>query len=281
MSLKGLIGGLIGGAIGAGIWAFVSYQFDREIGWIAWIVGILVGMGYRVGSGGLTDSLDGATAALVAALAIAGGKYISFSMFTDDIGGLLSTAEEQALVCLAYELAYEEAADGRALDWPRPQDAWGDQLRDYPERIRDGAHAWWGSLPPEQQQELREFPFFANLDYVTSCIADDIAEEWSRRGREIDWPPMTIVPDSYPQRRADYPEDLWTEAEDRWERMPTEMQEAYIRRMKMDYADVMTDIDQATDQIRRQGFLATYSLYDVLWAIFAVMSAYGLTAGWD
>ena len=43
---RGIIGGALGGLIGAVIWAGISYFTGYEIGWIAWGVGGMVGLGY-------------------------------------------------------------------------------------------------------------------------------------------------------------------------------------------------------------------------------------------
>ena len=42
------LGGLVGGAIGAAIWAGIVYAIHVEIGWLAWGVGALVGLGVRL-----------------------------------------------------------------------------------------------------------------------------------------------------------------------------------------------------------------------------------------
>jgi hypothetical protein len=58
-----LVGGLVAGAIGAGIWAVIAYFTGFELGWIAWGVGLLVGVGVigprRRACGGAGDSVRG------------------------------------------------------------------------------------------------------------------------------------------------------------------------------------------------------------------------------
>lgn len=45
--LGAIIGGIVGAAIGAGIWAGVGIATDKQVGWIAILVGVLAGLGVR------------------------------------------------------------------------------------------------------------------------------------------------------------------------------------------------------------------------------------------
>ncbi len=82
----GILGGVIGGAIGAGIWTAIAYNAHSEIGWIAWAVGGLSGVGTRIGSRGATNWVTAIYATAIAATAILLGRYFAISMILDDIG---------------------------------------------------------------------------------------------------------------------------------------------------------------------------------------------------
>jgi len=72
---KWIVAGGIGGLIGAAIWAGISYATNYEVGWIAWGVGFLVGVGVRVSAGENEEGFaPGLTAAVVAIVAVLGGK---------------------------------------------------------------------------------------------------------------------------------------------------------------------------------------------------------------
>lgn len=75
-----IIGGVIGGAIGAAIWAGVAYGTGYEIGWLAWGVGVLVGIGVRAGAGESYGVAPGMAAAVIALIALLGGRYASISI---------------------------------------------------------------------------------------------------------------------------------------------------------------------------------------------------------
>lgn len=81
-----VVGGLLGGAIGAAAWAFIAYQFKVEIGWIAWIIGAMVGIGASVGAQGMAGMMTGAYAAAVAAGSVLAGKYFAGLSLLDDFG---------------------------------------------------------------------------------------------------------------------------------------------------------------------------------------------------
>jgi hypothetical protein len=73
---KWLCGGILGGLIGGTAWVMIELLTHKEFGWIAWVVGVLVGLGVHVASskelrGGF---LRGAVAALLALAAIIGAK---------------------------------------------------------------------------------------------------------------------------------------------------------------------------------------------------------------
>ena len=46
-AIRWLVGGLIGGATGVVIWVLIGYFAHYEVGWIAWGVGFLTGLGVR------------------------------------------------------------------------------------------------------------------------------------------------------------------------------------------------------------------------------------------
>jgi hypothetical protein len=70
-----LVGAVIGGVLGALVWAAVTYFFKVEVGYIAWGVGGLVGLG-ALAMGGRGAATGGACA-LIALLAIFAGKFLA------------------------------------------------------------------------------------------------------------------------------------------------------------------------------------------------------------
>ncbi len=75
------MGGVIGATIGAVIWIVIGMTTHYEVGYIAWGIGMVTGIGLRYAAY-LKDieesALQGIVAALLAAAAIVGAKYVVF-----------------------------------------------------------------------------------------------------------------------------------------------------------------------------------------------------------
>lgn len=76
--MRWLIGGVLAAVVGAGIWALVGCLTHKEIGWIAWGIGFLVGVGVRYAAylGGEDESdWQGLFAGAMAIAAVIFGKF--------------------------------------------------------------------------------------------------------------------------------------------------------------------------------------------------------------
>jgi hypothetical protein len=196
------LGGLAGGAVGAAVWAGIAYFLEVEVGWIAWLVGVLVGVGVRVAAQGEQSAEAGWIAAAIALVAIAAGKYAAVEMAISEIAWAdeLQITEEQAVAAIASEIAAAKGREGEILQA-------------------------LGALEGEEAPDLERL----------------------------------------------FPQDIWQEASRRWEGLGPEGQ-----RLKVE------EIEQAAIQaqdafkgfVRREGFLASFSAYDILWALLAIGSAF-------
>lgn len=81
MRIKAIVGALIGAVVGAVIWGGVTYYTNYEIGWIAWGVGALVGMG--AAWGGARGAMAGCLCAVIALGAIFAGKMMAVRWVID------------------------------------------------------------------------------------------------------------------------------------------------------------------------------------------------------
>lgn len=75
----GCAGSALGAAVGAAIWFGVAHTTNYEVGWIAWGVGGLAGLGMMLGNRGGSGPIPGAVAALMAVLGIVSGKLLVFN----------------------------------------------------------------------------------------------------------------------------------------------------------------------------------------------------------
>lgn len=79
--IKITIGAGIGALVGAVVWATLIAALKVEIGWLAWGVGLVTGLGAAIGGG--RSGASGIIAATMAALAICLGKIIGVSFLMD------------------------------------------------------------------------------------------------------------------------------------------------------------------------------------------------------
>lgn len=179
----GVVGGAIGGAIGAAIWAAVAYFLNVEIGWIAWGVGGLVGLGTALGTGG-GHPAAGVLAVAITVVSILGGKYASIQLA---LGGekeeIVESAlgqlgdEEYVVSWIANEIASERENAGEEVAWPDPpEEGDGSIESEYPPDIWAEAEGRWQSLTPAEQgarraeieTEIRENfeVFFGEFDMI-------------------------------------------------------------------------------------------------------------------
>lgn len=74
LGFRALVGGVAGGVIGVILWTSVTYFTGYEIGWVAWFVGVLTGLGVSAATEKRGRFLIGALAAIIAVGAIGAGK---------------------------------------------------------------------------------------------------------------------------------------------------------------------------------------------------------------
>ena len=163
--MQSLIGGLVGAAVGVVVWVLVGYITHFEVGWIAWAVGFLAGVGVRFGgsrNGGDANFEQGALAAVLAIAAILTAKYIVFSLLVAgqvvDSGNTLTSIIPQDADGIIAGYAEEAAAAaldrGETIAWPPGVTVeTASAKRDYPPEIWQQAERRWQQLGPQKQAE--------------------------------------------------------------------------------------------------------------------------------
>lgn len=161
MVIRGVLGSLIGGAIGALVWAGVAYFIGIELGWLAVGVGFLCGVGMSVGAKDDTDTVTGVIAAIIALVAIAGGKYIvveaTASKFTSQMNQQLQLTDADLRLYLASQIVQEYESQGKALVWPEGITSNDDteKIEDYPADVIKDLDARWSAMTLAQVEEYR------------------------------------------------------------------------------------------------------------------------------
>ena len=221
---------LVGGLVGSMLWAGIVYATGFQIGFMAVVVGALVGISVCIVR---TDDgqLPGIIAAVVALLAIIGGKLAAAVLlansYTDEVIYRDVKDNNVMIAHVAGKVAGEWTAEGRALQWP-------------------------GMEADEMEAEADE-------------LADGEEGEVDFSGLHLD--------------KEDYPSDVWTEAEKRWNaKTPAEQQTL---------RDAVVAEDQAGEEAAAAGkgfvvglfFLFSFGLFELMWFFFAVSTAYRVALG--
>lgn len=211
-TIGGIIGGLIGGLVGALIWAGVSYWTGYEIGWIAWGIGGLVGLGCVKGAkgGGVPVAV---IAVAITILSLVGGKYAAIEFV------------------LAGEVGNKDEFIQTAID----------ELDD---------------------EEL-----------VISYLADEIVELRSSRGETVEWPEGVNPVEATEQ--ADYPPDIWVEAEAEWQQMTAEDRATYRDGLS---EQIRVNVNAWYEEVSMIGFMDSFGLMDLIFFGLAVVTAFQIAA---
>lgn len=162
--ISALIAGGIGGLIGAAIWAGISYVTNYEIGWLAWGVGFLVGLGVRLGAQDWEGVAPGLLAVAVAMLAVVGGKYAAISLHLSHAMAdftMPSVSAQDIQESLAEDIVSEREENKKPVKWaPGKSLDTAEILADYPQDVQKEAIKRWDDLGADEQarriSELKE-----------------------------------------------------------------------------------------------------------------------------
>ena len=112
------------------------------------------------------------------------------------------------------------------------------------------------------------------MDDVKVALADEVVEELTQDGKKVEWADgMTL---ELAEGQADYPKDVWAEAEKRFTEIPEADRESMLARMKESQAAFM---ETFAAEFRSQGFKDSLGPLDGLWALLALGTAFKLGSG--
>lgn len=263
--LGAILGGSIGGLIGAVIWAVVTYSSGWEIGWIAWGIGGLVGVGVRLGTSGSGGISHGGTAVIIALVAVLGGKWAAVRL---ELSAFMA-GDDAPLGVIADTIVAEREEAGIRV--PMPPEEYAESLREmYPPDVWSEALQRWEAIDPQQQDAMRALPPLANPQIWLVWLADEVVAEFESEGRDVDWPPGMNVESAW--REAHYPADVWAEADTRWDAMSEPDRAVYKAQLEQDMA-------LGEQEMLNWWFLQSFTIYDILWVGLAVVTAFRLGAG--
>ncbi len=157
--LKGIIGGAIAGGIGAAVWAAIAYFTGYELAMVAWGIGGFVGVVAAAAAGKDKGDGLGVIAALIAVLAILGGKYgAGYALVQKAIAANPPVVIDDALLMVmqATEVAEEWEQSGKTLSWPAGHDLESaEQKEHFPADVWTEATKRWDATPTEERERIR------------------------------------------------------------------------------------------------------------------------------
>jgi hypothetical protein len=267
-----MFGGAVGCVIGAAIWTAVTYYTNYEIGWVAWGVGVLAGIGVFVGSGRRGDFALGVLAVLLALAGILAGKYaVAYASVHT-----YASSDDPYVAGIAEEILYERARNGET--WPIVPTFAPDLLSiasEYPPQIWSEATSRWNAMSEVEQDEIRGMPYLINKQFHIVYLCDQLVEEYAQAGKHLAWSEGMSVEIAY--REEDYPPELWADALSRWSAMSEADQRTYRDAMVAEGTAQSAEDKAAWETETINGaFLASFSLFDGLWAVLAILSAFKL-----
>jgi hypothetical protein len=154
MPLKGLLGAVVGATLGALIWIAIGYYTGFEVGYIAWGVGLLAGIGMQFAGSERLSPATGALATVAAVLAILIAKYAVVEMVMADALADIPAASEigadAGIARIADEVVNEFDAAGKTVQWPAEDDD-ATTEESYPADVWREARTRWEELPADEQ----------------------------------------------------------------------------------------------------------------------------------
>jgi hypothetical protein len=155
--VKAAGGGVVGGIVGALIWAGIGYAFHREIGWIAWSIGGLVGLGVRFAAQDNDGYRFGIIAVVVAVLSIVAGKYLTVTFIVSSVQSRLDDVtftftDDDMIKDKAEEVVAEWRAKGKQVTATNnPSDF---LKKNYSSEVQNEAKRRWYAIALAERQRL-------------------------------------------------------------------------------------------------------------------------------
>lgn len=133
-----------------------------------------------------------------------------------------------------------------------------------------------GSSAQYVQQEVEHLQ--TDDEYVVTYIADTVVEEYVVSDREVNWPSNPEESDL--SSAADYPSDVWQEAESRWDGMTSGERDIYRQELIINTQINTRDyIDAMYDEIRADAFRESFGGLDILFFALGGFAAFKVGAG--
>ena len=187
MNIGGIIGGTIAAVIGAAVWAAIAYYGEVEIGYLAWGIGLLVGLGVSAGSrsGGVGAAV---VAVLLTVASLLGGKYAAVHFLLQKNSQMVFGDEDFKVILAEGHLAEARAA-GKPIKFRNGKtEETYESLSDLPPEIVAATNEQFNSMTEEDRTTRK-----AEIEALLSQI---IGDGNAQRTQDVFWAsfgPIDIV----------------------------------------------------------------------------------------
>ena len=164
---KWLLFGVVAASVGGAVWVGLSYFLNVEVGYLAWGIGFLAGLGVRYAAGDDEGFLPGAAAVIAAVGVVAFSKYMAVSLAVNaalggfDPGAMPDYANDRDAALVRYADTLIEAGHPEAtapdLRWPPGQSYETARLPEhYPPALMAYAGEQWDTMSDDLRATLIE-----------------------------------------------------------------------------------------------------------------------------
>ena len=111
-------------------------------------------------------------------------------------------------------------------------------------------------------------------EFAISYVADEVVLAFQQEGRALNWPGG--VEPSNPSSEAEYPRDVWGEAETAWTDLTPEERADFKTELT---SGMQANADTIREHAVQAGFRESFGALDLLFVFLAIGSAYKLGSG--
>lgn len=113
-----------------------------------------------------------------------------------------------------------------------------------------------------------------------SYLADDVVAARAEAGNPVEWP--DDVDPSQASTEAEYPVDVWSEAEKQWAGMDESARASHLEAVQsMSRRNFATFSSEVSGEYRLEGFKQTFGMMDLLFFGLAIFTAWGIAGNGD
>jgi hypothetical protein len=142
--------------------------------------------------------------------------------------------------------------------------------------IAGGKYAVVSAIADTAMAELKKEAVFEVTEQDAKMyMASGLIEEAEAAGKKLKWPTGS-EPEEGVESEKDLPPEIWKDVQARWRAMDATAQSQYVASVK---AQTEHMAEQLSSAIREEGFLQSFGLLDIVFALLAIGTAFTLGAG--